>query len=141
MRSKILEELRRTFRPEFLNRIDEIIVFNRLDREQLRLVVEKMLRDLRRRLEERQVTLELTDAAKDWLLEHGYDEVYGARPLRRLIQREVENELARRALARAFGPGDRVKVDVEGEGAAARLAIIVEHAVEVPQSEPVRAVA
>jgi ATP-dependent Clp protease ATP-binding subunit ClpC len=141
MRSRILEELRRTFRPEFLNRIDEIIIFNRLDREQLRLVVEKMLRDLRRRLEERQVRLELTDAAKDWLLEHGYDEVYGARPLRRLIQREVENELARRALARAFGPGDRVKVDVEGEGAAARLAIIVEHAVEVPQPEPVRAVA
>jgi ATP-dependent Clp protease ATP-binding subunit ClpC len=134
LRSKVLDALKRAFRPEFLNRIDEIIVFNRLEREQLRSVVEKMLRDLRTRLAERSVTVDLTDAAKDWLLEHGYDELYGARPLRRLIQREVENSLARRSLGKEFGPGDHVLVDVEGEGAAAKLSVQIEH--PVPQPEP-----
>jgi ATP-dependent Clp protease ATP-binding subunit ClpC len=136
MKDKILEALKRAFRPEFLNRIEEIIVFNRLDREQLRAVVEKMLRELRQRLDERQVGLELTDAAKDWLLEHGYDEVYGARPLRRLIQREVENTLARRSLAKEVGPGDRITVDLTGEGSRAKLDFHVEHAVQ-PQPEVV----
>jgi ATP-dependent Clp protease ATP-binding subunit ClpC len=136
MKDKILEALKRAFRPEFLNRIEEIIVFNRLDREQLRAVVEKMLRELRQRLDERQVGLELTDAAKDWLLEHGYDEVYGARPLRRLIQREVENTLARRSLAKEVGPGDRITVDLTGDGRNAKLDFQVEHAVQ-PQPEQV----
>jgi ATP-dependent Clp protease ATP-binding subunit ClpC len=136
MKDKVLEALKRAFRPEFLNRIDEIIVFNRLDRAQLRSVVEKMLRELRQRLDERQVSLELTDAAKDWLLEHGYDEVYGARPLRRLIQREVENPLARRSLAKEVGPGDRITVDVAGDGSGAKLDFHVERAVQ-PQPEPV----
>jgi ATP-dependent Clp protease ATP-binding subunit ClpC len=134
LRDKIMEALKRTFRPEFLNRIDEIIVFNRLDREQLRLVVEKMLREVRGRLAERHVTLEVDDAAKDWLLDHGYDEIYGARPLRRLIQRQIENELARKALAKEFGDGDRIRVGLEGEGSEARLSFAIEHA--VPQAQP-----
>ena len=123
MRTRILDTLKQTFRPEFLNRIDEIIVFDRLQRDQLRSVVEKMLRDLRERLSERHISIELTDAAKDWLLERGYDETYGARPLRRLIQREVENALARRSLAKEVADGDHVSVDVEGTGDGAHLAI------------------
>ena len=139
LRTRILDALKQAFRPEFLNRIDEIIVFKRLEREQLRAVVEKMLRELRGRLEERQISLELSDGAKDWLLERGYDEVYGARPLRRLIQREVENVLARRALAKEVGDGDQVRVEVEGEGAEAKLAVAVTRPAVQPVSEPVAA--
>jgi ATP-dependent Clp protease ATP-binding subunit ClpA len=139
LKNRILEALKQAFRPEFLNRIDEIIVFHRLERAQLRAVVEKMLRDLRTRLEERRITIELSDAAKDWLLERGYDEVYGARPLRRLIQREVENNLARRALAKEVTDGDHVKVDVAGEGAEAKLTVEVKQAEVQPVAEPVTA--
>ena len=102
-------------------------------------MVEKMLRELRGRLEERQISLELSDGAKDWLLERGYDEVYGARPLRRLIQREVENVLARRALAKEVGDGDQVRVEVEGEGAEAKLAVAVTRPAVQTVSEPVAA--
>jgi ATP-dependent Clp protease ATP-binding subunit ClpC len=135
LRTKVLDELKKAFRPEFLNRIDEIIVFSRLSKVDLRSVVEKMLRDVRGRLEERNVSLELSDTAKDWLLERGYDEVYGARPLRRLIQREVENILARKALAKELQDGDRVWVDVEGGGSAAKLTLDIQHT--VPQTQPV----
>ncbi len=138
MRTRIMDTLKQAFRPEFLNRIDEIIIFNRLEREQLRGVVEKMLRDLRARLEERQIALELTDAAKDWLLDRGYDQTYGARPLRRLIQREVENALARRSLAKEVNNGDRVRVDVEGSGESSKLLLDIEHRADPrPVPEPV----
>jgi len=137
MSRRILDTLKQAFRPEFLNRIDEIIVFKRLEREQLRLVVEKMLRELRGRLEERRISVELSDAAKDWLLEHGYDDTYGARPLRRLIQREVENVLARRSLAKEIGDGDAVRVDVAGSGPEATLAIDVTRAEVQALTEPV----
>jgi ATP-dependent Clp protease ATP-binding subunit ClpC len=116
VRARALEAVKDTFRPEFLNRIDEIIVFERLTAEQLREVVRKMLRDLSARLAERGITFELSDAAADWLVERGYDEVYGARPLRRLIQREVENVLARRVLAHEIEAGDRVVVDAGPDG-------------------------
>jgi ATP-dependent Clp protease ATP-binding subunit ClpC len=112
---RLREELKRTFRPEFLNRIDEVIIFHRLPAESLYLVVDKMLSELRARLAERGVTLELTDAARVWLVKNGYDEAYGARPLRRLIQKEVENALARRVLATQLGEGDRVQVDVSDD--------------------------
>jgi ATP-dependent Clp protease ATP-binding subunit ClpB len=84
-----------------------------------------MLRELRTRLEDRHISVELTDGAKDWLLEHGYDDTYGARPLRRLITREVENVLARRSLAKEISDGDAVRVDVSGSGPEATLAIKV----------------
>jgi ATP-dependent Clp protease ATP-binding subunit ClpC len=113
LQEQALEAVKDTFRPEFLNRIDEIIVFDRLTRPQLREVVQKMLREVRGRLAERGVTLTLGDAAADWLVEHGYDEAFGARPLRRLIQREIENVLARRVLASEVRDGDEVVV---GEG-------------------------
>jgi ATP-dependent Clp protease ATP-binding subunit ClpC len=110
---RLMGALKDTFRPEFLNRIDEIIVFHRLSSEALHQVVEKMLRELRGRLAERQLRLELTDAARDWLVEQGFDEAYGARPLRRLLQRRVENALAKRVLAGDYSPGDLVRVDVQ----------------------------
>jgi len=131
MRTKVLDALKKAFRPEFLNRIDEIIVFSRLEKAQLRTVVEMMLRALRDRLSAKQVAIELTDEAKDWLVEHGHDETYGARPLRRLIQREVENPLARKSLAKELYDGGRVTVDVEDN----KLAIHVSH--PIPALQPV----
>jgi ATP-dependent Clp protease ATP-binding subunit ClpC len=109
---RLKEELKKTFRPEFLNRIDEVIVFHRLPQESLYLVVDKMLSDLRARLAERQLSLELTDEARKWLVNNGYDEAYGARPLRRLIQKEVENALARQVLGSELADGDHIRVDV-----------------------------
>src|SRR5919202_202370 len=111
-----MDELKRTFRPEFLNRIDEIIVFHRLPEASLFQVVDKMLRDLRARLAERELRLELDDAAKTWLVKNGYDEAYGARPLKRLIQKEVENVLARQGLGSEFGPGDTLRCTPSADG-------------------------
>jgi len=109
---RLKEELKKTFRPEFLNRIDEVIVFHRLPEASLYRVVDKMLDEVRTRLEERKLTLELSEAARAWLVKNGYDETYGARPLRRLIQKEVENGLARRVLASELSDGDHIEVDV-----------------------------
>jgi len=104
------------FRPEFLNRIDEIIIFEPLTEKELRQIVDIMLRDVGSRLADRKVTLELTDAAKEALVREGYDRVYGARPLRRTVERRVENPLSKRILAGEFGEGDHVVVDyVDGE--------------------------
>jgi ATP-dependent Clp protease ATP-binding subunit ClpC len=131
---RLKDELKKTFRPEFLNRIDEVIVFHRLPRESLYRVVDKMLGDLRGRLAERELTLELSDAARAWLVENGYDEAYGARPLRRLIQRELENALARRVLSNEFAAGATVRVDVAddrlvfAQAAAPRPQVITEPA-------------
>ena len=113
---RLMAALKDTFRPEFLNRIDEIIVFHRLPAEKLRLVVEKMLREVRERLAERELRIALTEAATDWLVQNGFDEEYGARPLRRLIQRQVENAMARKVLAGEFASGDLILVDVEADG-------------------------
>ena len=109
--------LKDTFRPEFLNRIDEIIVFHRLRQESLLAIVEKMLGELRERLSERKLTLELTEAAREWLVKNGFDAEYGARPMRRLIQRQVENPLAKQVLAGTFVEGDTVLVDVDADDA------------------------
>jgi ATP-dependent Clp protease ATP-binding subunit ClpC len=112
---RLREELKKTFRPEFLNRIDEIIIFQRLPETSLYLVVDKMLRELRQRLAERELTIELSESARRWLVENGYDEAFGARPLRRLIQKEVENVLARRVLSGQFESGDTITVDVAND--------------------------
>jgi ATP-dependent Clp protease ATP-binding subunit ClpC len=109
--------LRETFRPEFLNRIDEIIVFHRLRKESLLAIVDKMLGDLRGRLAERKLTLELSDQALEWLVANGFDTEYGARPLRRLIQRQVENPLAKQVLAGEYAEGDAVLVEVGADDA------------------------
>jgi ATP-dependent Clp protease ATP-binding subunit ClpA len=112
---RLKEELKKTFRPEFLNRIDEVIVFHRLPEASLYQVVDKMLREVRSRMAERELSLELTDEARAWLVKNGYDEAYGARPLRRLIQKEVENALARRVLSGELSDGANIKVDVEDD--------------------------
>jgi ATP-dependent Clp protease ATP-binding subunit ClpB len=110
------ESMRDHFRPEFLNRIDEVVVFKRLEREQLAEIVELQLARLRERLAERRLELELTDAAKEALAEEGWDPAYGARPLKRAIQRLVENPLALRLLEGDFADGDVIRVDArDGE--------------------------
>ena len=90
----MLEVVRRTFRPEFLNRVDEILVFHRLTRDDLSRIVDLQVEQLRRRLAARRLTLDLSPAARHWLADHGYDPAYGARPLKRLIQKEIADRLA-----------------------------------------------
>jgi ATP-dependent Clp protease ATP-binding subunit ClpB len=111
MKEQCLEVLRQSFRPEFLNRVDEIVVFHPLTREQLRQIVDIQLERLRKRLAERKIELELTDKARDYFAEQGYDPVYGARPLRRTIQRELETALGRKLLLGEIRDGSHVIVD------------------------------
>jgi ATP-dependent Clp protease ATP-binding subunit ClpB len=110
MRSAVMEDLRDAFRPEFLNRLDETIIFHRLDRAQLRSIVDVQLRSFEKRLAERDLSLQITDEAKDFLANVGYDPAYGARPLKRAIQRYLENGLAEDILAGRFTGGDVVRV-------------------------------
>jgi ATP-dependent Clp protease ATP-binding subunit ClpB len=116
MKSECLNVLRQSFRPEFLNRVDEIVVFHPLAREQLRKIVDIQLTRLRKRLEERKIELDLTDQARDYLAEHGYDPSFGARPLKRLIQRELETALGRKLLSGEVRDNSRVKVDANSRG-------------------------
>ncbi|MDO9497239.1 MAG: AAA family ATPase, partial [Nocardioides sp.] len=119
MKSKVADELKQHFRPEFLNRVDEIIVFPPLSREQIVSMVDNMIIAVELRLRDRDMSLELTQAAKDLLAERGFDPVLGARPLRRTIQREIEDTLAEKMLFGEVGPGQIVLVGVEGEGPTA----------------------
>ena len=117
MRATVLDELRQHFRPEFLNRVDEIIVFHALNEEQLEEIVDIQLRRLRRRLAERRITIELSEAAKRHIAKAGYDPNYGARPLKRTIQKELETPLGRKILGGEIDDGDTVDVgfdDVRG---------------------------
>jgi ATP-dependent Clp protease ATP-binding subunit ClpB len=109
------EALREFFRPEFLNRIDEVVEFHRLSREQIGEIVELQLRRLRDRLAERGLSLELTDEAKEVVAEAGWDPTYGARPLKRALQRLVENPLAMRLLEGDFVEGDTVRVEARDD--------------------------
>ena len=113
MKEKVMTEVRKLFRPEFLNRLDDIIVFHELNEEQIRQIVEFMTEDLEKRLAERKLGLEIADAAKSWLAKAGFDPVYGARPLRRAIERYVENPLSAKILAGEFKEGDIVVVDLK----------------------------
>jgi ATP-dependent Clp protease ATP-binding subunit ClpB len=112
---KVKEVLKTALKPEFLNRIDETIVFHQLSREDLVGVAEIQIRGLRARLAAKEMTLTLTEAAKDKLAKDGYDPVYGARPLKRLIQREIENPLAKRIIDGEYLPGDEIVIDAPGE--------------------------
>jgi ATP-dependent Clp protease ATP-binding subunit ClpB len=116
IRAAVMDDLRREFRPEFLNRIDESILFHRLDRSQIRRIVDIQLERFAERLAQRELHMEMTDAAKDLLGNVGYDPTFGARPLKRAIQRHLENPLAQEILAGAFEPGDTIVVDTK-EGA------------------------
>jgi len=121
MKRECLDVLRQSFRPEFLNRIDEIVVFHQLDREQLRHIVDIQMRRLLARLAERKIELVLTDKARDYFAEHGYDPVFGARPLKRLVQQELETTLARKILAGELRDGSRVTVDAGPRGLEYRV--------------------
>jgi len=114
MKTAVMEIVGQHFRPEFINRVDETVVFHPLEKEQIRMIANIQIGYLRQRLEERDMALVVSDAALDKLGEAGFDPVYGARPLKRAIQHELENPLARRILAGEFGPGDVIEVDVEG---------------------------
>jgi len=113
MKEKLLNELKKTFRPEFLNRIDGVLVFHSLTKENIRKIVDLNLVNVTKQLAEKGIKLEVTDAAKDFLSEKGYDEVFGARPLRRVIQDRVEDKLSEELLREKFHFGDTVVVDVE----------------------------
>ncbi len=116
MKKKVTEEVKKLFRPEFLNRLDDVIVFHELSEEQLKGIVDLMLKDLQNRLSEHQVTIELTAKAKAWLAKEGYDPVFGARPLRRVIERTIENPLSSQLLRGELREGDTVKIDIDKEG-------------------------
>ena len=115
MKKKVTAEIQKAFRPEFLNRLDDIIVFHELTEEQLRKIVDLMIKDLEGRLAERKIGLELSEKAKSWLSKEGYDPVYGARPLRRVIERYIENPLSSKVLRGELKEGDTVKVDIDKE--------------------------
>ncbi len=113
MERRVMEAVRAHFRPEFLNRIDEIIVFNSLTKEHLKRIVEIQVRYLQQRLEDKHIVIHLTDRAKEWLAEVGYDPIYGARPLKRCIQRYIEDPLAIKLLEGTFQEGDHILVDYD----------------------------
>ncbi|MEJ2026687.1 MAG: AAA family ATPase, partial [Limibacillus sp.] len=116
VRGEVMEVVRRAFRPEFLNRLDEILLFHRLQRSQMAAIVEIQLERLRALLEDRKITLDLDDKALAWLGEAGYDPVYGARPLKRVIQRRLQNPLASMILEGRIADGETVKVSAGEDG-------------------------
>lgn len=113
---KVLQTLKQHFRPEFINRIDDIVVFKRLSKENISQIAELTLNNIEKRLADRGISLELTQKAKDWVVENGYDEVYGARPLKRLLKKELENKLAYALLEGSIADNAKVKVDVGKDG-------------------------
>lgn len=115
MRKTLMDELKRQFRPEFINRVDSIVVFRQLSKDNIREIVDIILGEVNERLTEHELTITATDAARDWLGEHGYDAEFGARPLRRLIQTEVEDRLSDAVLASKFTSDDVVLIDVEDD--------------------------
>jgi ATP-dependent Clp protease ATP-binding subunit ClpC len=133
MKEKVTEELKRHFRPEFLNRIDEVIVFHELSRQEVTEIVDLMIKRVTAQLESQGINLELTPAAKDFLAQKGYDPTLGARPLRRAIQRLVEDPLSERILWKEFRAGETVVVDADGEAISFRAI----EGIEPPSVEPV----
>lgn len=113
IRNRVLAALRKEFLPEFLNRVDETIVFHPLDKKDIRKIVDLQLEKLQHRMRDQELTLHVTDAAKTVLADEGYDPVYGARPLKRVIQQRLQNELANRLLAGDFNEGDTITIDVQ----------------------------
>jgi len=114
VRGRVMEVVQRHFRPEFLNRLDEVVLFKRLTRDDLRQIVELRIEEVRQLLKERHIDLRLTDAAREQLLQEGYNPQFGARPLKRVIQKRIQNPLAKRILAGEFAEGDVIEVDWQG---------------------------
>jgi ATP-dependent Clp protease ATP-binding subunit ClpC len=115
MKDKVLGELKKQFRPEFLNRLDGVVVFHSLNKDQIRQIVDLMLKQTIKSLAEKGMKLEIDDAAKDFLGTKGYDPTYGARPLRRVIQDEIEDKLSESLLKGDFKAGDTINIDYDGE--------------------------
>jgi ATP-dependent Clp protease ATP-binding subunit ClpC len=137
MKAKVSEELKQHFRPEFLNRVDEIVVFPPLSREQIVSMVDNMIAGVELRLRDRDMSIELTQKAKDLLAARGFDPVLGARPLRRTVQREIEDALAEKMLYGEVRPGQIILVDVEGEGVEAVFTFRGEQRSELPDLPPI----
>jgi ATP-dependent Clp protease ATP-binding subunit ClpB len=116
VRDLVMATVRATFRPEFLNRLDDIILFDRLRRDQMAAIVDIQMARLDKLLADRKIVLQLDDAARSWLAQQGYDPAYGARPLKRVIQREVQDPLAELILSGAIGDGQLVTVSADGRG-------------------------
>ncbi|HNT27590.1 MAG TPA: AAA family ATPase, partial [bacterium] len=114
-REQVMARVRASFKPEFLNRIDDIVIFNPLGKKHLREIVGIMLSDIAGRLAEREITLDFTDAAKDLVIEESFEPEYGARPIRRYLERVIETELATRIIKGELGDGDRITVDRKGD--------------------------
>lgn len=112
MHKTLMEQLKRTFRPEFINRVDSIIVFRQLSQDDIRQIVDLVLAEVNERLVEHELTLQASDTAKEWMVVNGYDREFGARPLRRLVQSTIEDKLSDAVLAGRFGPGDVVLIDI-----------------------------
>jgi len=125
-RKEAMEALRAAFRPEFINRIDEIVIFNPLGKEQLGKIVGMLLKSVEKLLAERQITLELTPAAEELILREGYDPAYGARPLRRTIQRMIQDPLALQILEGKVLPGQRIRVDRDSSGEKMQFTVVQE---------------
>jgi ATP-dependent Clp protease ATP-binding subunit ClpC len=139
MKAKVGEELKQHFRPEFLNRVDEMIVFPPLTEDEIIRMVDFMLAAVEMRLKDKDMALELTPAAKAILAQRGFDPILGARPLRRTVQREIEDQLAEKLLYGEVRPGQIVLVDVEGEGPQATFTFTGTAKAELPDVAPVEA--
>jgi ATP-dependent Clp protease ATP-binding subunit ClpC len=126
MKGRIMGELKKVFRPEFLNRIDEVIVFHKLTKDEVKEIVELLLRHIRQSMADRELSLNLSDQAKDLLVDKGWDPAMGARPLRRAIQRYIEDPLADKVLSSSMEPGSTVEVDkaADGEDPEVKIEII-----------------
>jgi len=139
MKAKVSDELKQHFRPEFLNRVDDVVVFHQLTPEEIVRIVDLMIDKVDERLRDKDMGLELTTAAKELLGKRGFDPVLGARPLRRTIQREIEDALSERILFGDLKAGEIVLVDVEGEGASAEFTFSGTGKAELPDAPPVEA--
>jgi ATP-dependent Clp protease ATP-binding subunit ClpB len=115
VRNQVMDVVRANFRPEFLNRVDEIILFHRLKRDQMGAIVDIQMTRLQKLLDDRKITIELAPEARNWLADKGYEPAYGARPLKRVIQKSLQDPLAEKILAGDIKDGDKVRVDVKGD--------------------------
>ena len=118
---RVQAKLRMNFRPEFLNRLDEIVMFKPLTKDNIAGIVDLIIADLNKRIADKEISIAVTDEAKTYIVENGYDPTYGARPLKRYVQKNVETLLARKILAGEVQMGDVVTIDVTGEGLTARV--------------------
>jgi ATP-dependent Clp protease ATP-binding subunit ClpC len=115
MRQRIIEEVKHTFNPEFLNRVDEIVVFRQLSKENMVKIIDIVMDDMRGKVSGRNITIELTKGAKEFVAEHGFDPIYGARPLKRMIQKFIEDPIAEELLKGIFSDGSQIRVKKKGD--------------------------